>query len=91
MSLGRLATHIAQIPKWISRIVTIDDYDFMKQPFSAHVAASTEELLGIPDNSVNTAIDDFGKMSIEDFDKHWVVRMGENVIYDIPKKVAFRG
>ena len=36
--LGRLATHIAEIPQWISRIVTIDDFDFTTQPFSRHVA-----------------------------------------------------
>ena len=40
MTLGRLATHVAEIPHWISRIITIDDWDFAVQGFSSHTAAS---------------------------------------------------
>ncbi len=46
MSLGRLATHIAEITHWISDIIHIDDFDFMKDfNFTPRIAASTEELL----------------------------------------------
>jgi len=31
MTLGRLATHVAEIPHWVSRIVTMDEFDFLVQ------------------------------------------------------------
>ena len=46
-ALGRLATHVAEIPHWISRIIHIDDWDFKVQGFSSQIAKSKEELMQI--------------------------------------------
>ena len=91
MSLGRLATHVAEIPHWVSRIITIDDFDFLVQGFSSHVAASGEELISIFDNKLNTAIADLESMDDESFDKIWTVRRGEMIFYQLKKKIAMRG
>ncbi len=90
-TLGRLATHIAEIPQWISRVITIDDFDFMAQPFSRHVAESQEELMNIFQEKLNKAIADLETMTDEDFDKKWIMRRGDQVIREMPKKVAIRG
>src|SRR5436190_23534890 len=90
MSLGRLATHVAEIPHWISRVITIDDFDFLVQGFSSHVAASQEELITILDNKVNKAIADLETMDDESFNKIWTVRRGEQIFYQLKKKVAIR-
>jgi uncharacterized damage-inducible protein DinB len=90
MSLGRLATHVAEIPHWISRVVTIDDFDFLAQGFSSHVAASTEELITIFNDKLNKAIADLETMDDESFDKTWIVRSGEQVFYQLKKNVAIR-
>lgn len=91
MSLGRLATHVAQTPHWISDIFHIDDYDFAGRSFKPVVAASTEELLKIFQDTLDTALADLDKMTDEDFNMHWIVRVGEKVMYNTPKKVAIRG
>jgi len=91
MTIGRLATHIAEIPHWISDIIHIDDFDFAVRPFSSNTAASTEELLQVFQTKLDTAMQDLAGMSDEDFNKHWVVRNGQQVMYDTPKKVAVRG
>jgi uncharacterized damage-inducible protein DinB len=91
MSLGRLATHIAQIPHWVSDIHHIDDFDFATRTFTADVAGSTEELMKIYQDTLNKAIKDLESMTDEDFTKKWVVRVGEKIMYDTPKKVALRG
>src|SRR5882672_9121868 len=62
MTLGRLATHVAEIPQWISRIINIDDFDFAAQSFSSHTAASSEELLSIFQDKLKKAIDDLETM-----------------------------
>jgi uncharacterized damage-inducible protein DinB len=91
MTLGRLATHVAEIPHWISRIITIDDYDFLVQGFNPHTATSREELLNIFEEELDKAINHLESMNDEDFNKMWTVRRGEQVMQNLPKKVAIRG
>ena len=91
MSIGRLATHIAETIAWVSTIRNIDDFDFMAKPFKFHVAGSQEELLQIFQTNLDNAIADLSAMTDEDFEKIWTVRRGEQVVYQLPKKIAVRG
>lgn len=91
MSLGRLATHIAETSHWISDIINIDDFDFAKDfNFNPRIASSTEELLGIFQTLLDKAIADLSNMKDEDFSKPWIVRRGEQVMFNTPKKVSIR-
>ena len=91
MSLGRLATHVAEITHWVSDIIHIDDFDFMKNfNFTPRIASSTEELLDIFQTNLDKAIADLLAMTDEDFGKSWTVRRGEQVMYNTPKKIAIR-
>jgi uncharacterized damage-inducible protein DinB len=90
MTLGRLATHVADIPHWISDIIQIDDYDFGARGFSSHVASSHEELMNIYQERLEKAIADLQTMDDESFNKKWIVRRGDQVIFSIPKKAAIR-
>lgn len=91
MTIGRLATHIAEIPHWIKEIGTADEFDFASRPYNARTAASSEELLGIFQQNLQEAIDTLGKMAEDDFNKTWTIKRGEKVLMQIPKKVAIRG
>ena len=91
MTLGRLATHIAENFRWISDIKNIDDFDFAANPFKSHTAASQEELINIFQTNLDSAINDLSQMEDEDFNKTWTVRAGEKIMYNMPKKVAIRG
>lgn len=91
MTLGRLATHVAEIPQWISRIITIDDWDFVARGFSSQVAATREELMTIFHDKLQQAIADLDTMSDEGFNKTWIVRRGDHMRRELPKKVAIRG
>ena len=90
MTLGRLATHVAEIPHWISDIINIDEFDF-QQHFKPSKASSQEELMQVFDEKLNTAIADLEKMTDEDFKKMWVVKQGDKVYYNLPKAIAVRG
>jgi uncharacterized damage-inducible protein DinB len=90
MTVGRLATHIAENLKWISNIRHIDDFDFATRSFNPYTAASTDELLEIFQTNLDNAIKDLSEMNDEDFSKPWNVRRGETVMFNIPKKVAIR-
>src|SRR4029079_9929162 len=91
MTLGRLATHVAEIPHWISRIITVDDWDFAVQGFSPHTATTPTELVNIFDEKLAQAIADLEAMKDEDFNKTWIVRKGDQMRNELLKKVAIRG
>ena len=91
MSLGRLATHVAEIPHWISDIVNADEFDFAATPLSPHVVGTSEELVSICDARTEAALKDLAAIDEADLGKIWTVRRGEQVFYSLPKKVAIRG
>ena len=92
MTLGRLATHVAEITHWASDIIHIDDFDFMKNyNFNPTNATTTEELLEIFQTNLDKAITDISSTKEEELNKNWTVRRGEQVMFSTPKKVAIRG
>src|SRR6185436_15992814 len=91
MTLGRLATHVAENIHWVTDIIHIDDFDFMKDyNFNPRTANSTEELLEIFQTNLDKAINDLSNVSDDDLAKKWIVRRGEQIMFDTPKKVAIR-
>jgi uncharacterized damage-inducible protein DinB len=90
MTLGKLASHIADIPHWTSDIIHIDEFDFT-QHYKPQVASTMEELMNIFNKNLDAAIADLEKMNEDDFKKMWVVKNGEQVYFNMPKAVAVRG
>lgn len=92
MSLGRLATHIAETVHWVTSIARMDVFDFAKDyPFKPESAASSGELINRFETHLKEAFSDLEGMSDGDFDKIWTVKNGEQVMFQTPKKVAVRG
>jgi uncharacterized damage-inducible protein DinB len=89
MTLGKLASHVADIPHWISDIINIDTFDF-KAHYKPFNAATQEELLGFLDEKTENAIAALEQMAEADFEKIWVVKNGEQVYFNIPKNSAIR-
>ncbi|MGC4102520.1 DinB family protein [Ferruginibacter sp.] len=89
-TVGRLATHIAEITIWISRIMNADEFNFATAPFKAYTASSTEELLEIFETNLQTAINDLEKATDAEYDRIWTVKAGDKVMMELPKKVAVK-
>jgi len=90
MNLGRLATHVAEIPGWITTTMTTDELDFSQREYKPHIAENPEELVTILNKHVNEAIAALEKSTDEDFNKMWTLRNGEEVYFTLPKKVVLR-
>lgn len=90
MTIGRLAAHIAEIPEWISRVLDADDFDFASAQFVPTVKETTEELLQLFDEKLAGAYASLEKASDESLNNTWTVRRGEQVFYQLPKKVGLR-
>ncbi len=92
MTLGRLATHVAEISHWVSDIIHVDDFDFMNNfNFNPPAAASTAELLEIFQTNLDKALSDLSGINDQDLEKSWIVRRGGQVMFNTPKKIAIRG
>jgi uncharacterized damage-inducible protein DinB len=90
MSIGRLATHMAETSHWIYEILEADEFDFASRAFKLRVAASPEELLEIFNNNFTRSIAALQNANDQDFDKIWTVKMRDKVLFQMPKKVAIR-
>ena len=90
MALGRLAAHVAEIPRWITMIMTADVLDFATHPFKSNAPTTTEELVAIHDEKVAEAMATLEKCVDADFDAMWTMRSGDKVYFTMPKKVALR-
>ncbi|MCW3118736.1 MAG: DinB family protein [Chitinophagaceae bacterium] len=91
MSIGRLATHIAEIPHWIKEILSADEYDFATKPFKLHVASSQDELMTIFSANIDNALAELLRADDEAFKKRWTIKRGTQVIMSPVKEVAIRG
>ncbi|MBS1745167.1 MAG: damage-inducible protein DinB [Bacteroidetes bacterium] len=89
MKLGRLATHIAEIPIWVERIVNADGFDFGGK-FTPNVAESNEALLKIFTEKQDAAIEILEAATDEKLNEPWTIKRGGQVIAQLPKKVALR-
>ena len=90
MTICRLATHIAELPVWVSRILSTDEFDFAAHTFKSHVAPGQQELMKIFDENLNAAVESLQQATDEEFSKIWTLRRGDVIVAQIPKKVAIR-
>lgn len=90
MSLGRLATHIAEIPGWNSVTLDQDELDFATMDYKPTVAASTEELLGILNENVQKAMASLKNAPDARFMENWTMRMGDIIYLTLPKIAVLR-
>ncbi len=90
MNLGRLSTHVAELPGWIAMTMGTDELDLSKMEYKPVMAKSTEELVAKLDDNVNKAVAALENSNDEDFEKIWTLRNGDHVIFTLPKKVVLR-
>jgi uncharacterized damage-inducible protein DinB len=90
MSLGRLATHVAELTSWISKAIVEDEFDFAANPFKRHVAATQTELFNIFQKNFDQAIADLEIASDDLLMKKWTLRNGNTVFFELPKIAVIR-
>lgn len=94
MSLGQLASHVAQLPAWASNIFTADEFDFRPPgapPFKGADLRSNKELLEAFDKGVATARAAIGGAKDESLDTAWTLKATPHTIFSAPRWSAYRG
>ena len=90
MTIGRLATHIAELPLWFERIVNTDEFDFGKAVFGRDTKENTEMILQLFDERLREAVSTLEHADDEILNGQWNARRNEQLILQLPKKVALR-
>jgi uncharacterized damage-inducible protein DinB len=90
MTLGRLATHVAELPSWITMTINTDELDFSKFDYKPFEAKSTEELLRHFDENVERAAAALKDVDDATMMKNWTLRNGDHIIFTMPKVATIR-
>lgn len=89
MTIGRLATHIADIPVWFERIINANGFDFANSG-RTETKESTEAILAHFHQRLNEAEQVLTNASDEMLTGTWSLSRNEQVLYHLPKMVALR-
>lgn len=90
MPLGKLASHIAEMPAWIALAMTRDGLDFAKGEFKPEYRENKSDLMKFLNNTIETG-DSYLRPEFEAvLDKPWVLRSGDMVIREYTKAEVVR-
>lgn len=90
MDIRALATHIAEIPGWLSIIVEKDELDFAGDPYVAPPVNSAKDLLELFEKSYREGYNALKNADESQFSKPWTMRAGEEIFSVLPKSENIR-
>lgn len=89
MTMGQLATHVADMFKWYPATLEADEMDFAKG-YDQPKPQTTEELVGVFDQNLAAANESLKRAAPEEFTKNWSLRNGEDIFFTMPKAAVLR-
>jgi uncharacterized damage-inducible protein DinB len=90
MTIGRLATHMAENMRWVAFISGSDVFDLSAAMVPPHTASTKEELLEIFQGHYDRAMSALEKVTDEDMNTLWTFTKGGQTVMQMPRKVAIR-
>lgn len=90
MTLGRIASHIAEMFAWTPPTMQNSELDFAKMDYKPFEPATTAELVEFLDKNVAEAIETLRGCDDAAFMENWTMRNGETVYFTMPKIAVMR-
>ncbi len=90
MALGKIASHIAELPGWVAYTLNSDKLDLATREYKPLVATHVDQLLALHDEKTAEAIAAIEQAPIEEFTKMWTLSRGEHVVFTMPKISVIR-
>ena len=90
MSLGRLASHVAEIPGWVVHALTADELNFKTGEWNPVIFTNNKEMLEFFDKNVNDALKALDETTDEMMHKNWALKMDGNVLFEMLKSRVLR-
>jgi uncharacterized damage-inducible protein DinB len=85
MTVEQLSTHIAELPIWVSMVLTTSELDFASSPYEAKKISKTTDLLKLFEDSLVDGRAHLSKATEKDLEPNWTLRNGEE-IYSVSTK-----
>jgi len=90
MTIRSLATHIAELPTWVSMTLHTSELDFATSPYQPVAISSTADLLSYFEKSLAEGRSDLEKAKEEELSKNWVLRNGDEIYSSSSKAEVIR-
>jgi uncharacterized damage-inducible protein DinB len=90
MTLGRLASHIAEMPTWAVRTVRMPEYDFASGDRLRLDLGSTQEILEAFDKNAAEAREAVAAAGDEALREKWTLRRGDQVVFTLARIAVLR-
>jgi uncharacterized damage-inducible protein DinB len=90
MKMMNLATHIAELPDWVSMAIKTDELDFAKNEYKPTIVSSTAELVDVFEKSLAGGRADLAATNEKILAEPWTLRMGEQVLMTSTKEETIR-
>jgi uncharacterized damage-inducible protein DinB len=90
MTIRSLATHIAELPTWVSMGIHTDGLDFATTPYDPVKIDNTEDLLALFDKSLAEGKTELQVTTEEVLEQPWTMRNGEKIYMTISKYELIR-
>ncbi|MBV9216892.1 MAG: DinB family protein [Acidobacteria bacterium] len=90
MTMGRLASHVAEMFGWADATINQDVLDFATMEYTPFEPKTTDDLLAFFDDHIAKAKTTLAGASDETFMKDWTMRNGDQVYFTMPKVAVMR-
>ena len=90
MTVRSLATHIAELPAWVSMTLATTELDFAANPYKQEPITNTKELLHYFEECLAESKANLQKAKEEDLLPLWTLRNGETIYSVEPKADVIR-
>lgn len=90
MPLGRLAAHLADLPRWVDVIMTGDEYDLETLVHETPAMTSVNDLVLVFDRNVSSARGSLVGAIDDSLSSPWTLRRGTHDLFRLPRIGALR-
>ena len=90
MSIRQLATHIAELPTWITMTLNTTELDFATSPYNPKPINNTTELMEYFEESYQDGKSHLENAKEEQLAENWTLRNGDQVYSTSPKAEVIR-
>jgi uncharacterized damage-inducible protein DinB len=90
MTIQRLATHIAELPTWVSMTLTTDELDFANNSYKPVTINNTRELLDHFERSLKDGRSHLMDAKEDQLEQKWTLRNGDTIYNTSSKAEVIR-
>ncbi|MBX7247147.1 MAG: DinB family protein [Candidatus Sumerlaeaceae bacterium] len=91
MTLGRLASHLAEINGWVEMTIKETEMKFDPATFKPYLANSPAELVATLDKGLTSAEKALAGVPDEALGVIWSLKAGDKVLFTMPRAAVLRG